>query len=220
MLPNQSSDLPIGYHRRQTSTPTVPIAPKVPLFPATQPRHDNHRRGLSLDQGHYNDRPQETSQQDETTVSIDQGLQQIQQHTLREAQQQHSMARPGQTNDQETLIQRKNNSIYIKPAPEQGFSVGNITGNDFSNPLSDSKNDLLDFINEYQSKTNNLCSHPTNSAGYLEGLGNETDVNSQDNTRTTELNAFEMLFDDGLPRRELVRPSTPVNSVNTSEPYL
>ena len=226
MLPNQASSLPLGYHRRQKSTPTVPIAPKVSLLPAMQKQHGNHRRGLSLDQVIYEYKPQELSQQDEQEVSIDQGLSQHQQHTTREAQQQQQpMARPGQSTKQEPLY-RNDSRRYIQPYPEQDFGTGHTTDNDLTKESFNTK-DLLDFISKYSVKQ---ISHHTSSnisAGYLDGFGNELIGSDQDSTYNGGMDAFQTPSYDDLPgslgpekkerREEPIRPSTPVNQTITSK---
>lgn len=223
ILPNQTADLPSGYHRRQHSTPTVPIAPKVPLLPATQPQYDNHRRGLSLDQMIYDLRPQGSSQQDEKTVSIDQGLYQHQQHTMREAQRQQPMARPGQLEKQEQSYQN-DSPRYIQPAPEQEFGTGTIENDDFPKQPTNTQDDIFEFISKYSHKDISPYTDFAISAGYLEGLGNEVVGNVQDASNPREMNAFEIPSNDGLPgslcpesREGPWRPSTPIKQTATSK---
>jgi len=226
MLPNQTSDLPSGYHRRQNSTPTVPIAPKVPLLPATQPQYDNHRRGQSLDQMIYDLKPQGLSQQDKKTVSIDQGLYQYQQHTMREAQQQQPMARPGQLNKQEPVHQN-DSPRYIQPAPEQEFGTGIITDDDFFKQQPNTKDDIFEIISKYSHTDISQYTNFAASAGYLEGLGDELVGNVRDTSNPGEINAFKVPCNDGLPgswpgslrpesREGHLRPSTPIKQTATS----
>ncbi len=222
MLPNQTSDLLSGCHRRQNSTPTVPIAPKVPLFPATQQQYANHQRGLSLDQMIYEHKPRGLSQQDKNTVSIDQGHYQHQQHTLREAQPQQPMARPGQLEKQEPL-HHNDTHRYIQPAPEQEFGPASISEDDFSAQPANTKDDILEFISKNSHKDISQYTNFASSAGYLEGLGNELAGNVQDASNPGEMNAFEIPCNDGLPKplrpeREVpLRPSTPLNQTSTSK---
>lgn len=230
MLPNQTSDLPLGYHRRQNSTPTVPIAPKVPLLPATQPQYDSHRRGQSLDQMVYDYKTRGLSQQDKKTVSIDQGLYQYQQHTMREAQQQQPMARPGQLNEQEPVHQN-DPPRYIQPTPEQDFGTAIIADDDFFKQQPNTKDDIFEFISKY---SNTDISQNTNfaaSAGYLEGLGDEMVGDVQDRSDPGEINDLKTPCNDGLPgswpgslrpesREGHSRPSTPIKQTATSRLYL
>ena len=105
--------------------------------------------------------------------------------------------------------------------------MGNIAGDEFSKQLPDSKDELLDFFNKYEQKSNGHYHDLTASAGYLEGLGSELNGNNQDITRTGDMDLFEMTLSDGLPQKESsrpesteapLRPQTPVNQTNTSKP--
>jgi regulatory protein SWI5 len=122
MLSNPANNLQNRQrqHRRQKSTPTAFESVKVNDLPNIQ-RHA-HRRGMSLDQ-----RQQQTNQQEFTVSSTNnQGYQIIQQHLLREAQQQR-LQRPGNhfttfDNDENYL-----NSPIVTPN-RQSFDAGNQYG--------------------------------------------------------------------------------------------
>lgn len=168
MLSNQNSNLPLGHHRRQNSTPTVFDTLKVPLPPATRQRHGYHRRGLSLDQPTNIHQHQEISPQDDRTVNI----RQQQQHNLQETQQQQQLARPGQ---QPTQPQSHNDgplrNVQLKPYPEYDSSA--LTPGYFSNQgpiLNDTKQP--DMIESYKNENRNITKSldSTKFAGYLEGF--------------------------------------------------
>ncbi len=122
-------------HRRQNSTPTVFDAPKVPILPAkTTQRPGPHRRGLSVDHRSPQRRHIPLTPQDDITVSTNPGLQQEQQHTLREAQQ-HRLARPGlqqQERQQHLHYQTQGEQRYLQPQQryDEDFNAGNAFSND------------------------------------------------------------------------------------------
>jgi regulatory protein SWI5 len=111
-------------HRRQLSTPTAYEAAKVPDLPNIR-RNASHKRGISLDQ-----RQRRQSPQDIKSVSTtNHGFQQIQQHILREAQQQR-LARPGPQQQAQYQYQTNDENYLISPlvSPQsQHFDTGCIS---------------------------------------------------------------------------------------------
>ncbi len=185
MLSNQTSNLQQRQrqHRRQNSTPNAFDAPKVPLLPATAiQRHGSHRRGLSLDQRIQQQEQRRKSQQDDRTVSTNPGLQQQQQHILREAQQQR-LARPGQQHS--THIHGRQCAVQLQVpfnAPSPGTGLPNDTLYEQHNIDNDSINDSGNRLGgNFQGTTQFSAFDSTTSAGYLEGfgLGQDADVGSK-----------------------------------------
>lgn len=224
MLSNQTSNLPPGQHRRQNSTPTVFDTLKVPLLPATRPRHGSHRRGLSLDQPTNFHQHPGLSPQDDRTVSIRQN----QQHTLQETQQQQQrqLARPGQ---QPKQPQSHNDGPLrdLQPKPYPEYDSGTLTQKILSDQQPILKITKEPDINDSDNSGNgnNTESLESNKfAGYLEGFEFEGLDKALDAELKESLSTQDALIYDNLLDRAFMsqagnegplRPYTPPNQSNT-----
>lgn len=170
MLSNNTSNLPPGQHRRQSSTPTVFDTLKVPILPATKLQHGSHRRGLSLDQpiNSFHLRPT-VFQQDDTEVSI----KDYQQHYLRDTQQQQQLARPGQKLQPKQTLHNEGSLRDLQSKSHPEYDSGTP-----AHIRSIDQKPLLNISNESNShdlcKTENMNNSKyldsTKFAGYLEGF--------------------------------------------------
>ncbi|MCJ1461886.1 Metallothionein expression activator [Pseudocyphellaria aurata] len=223
MLSNQTSNLPPGHHRRQNSTPTVFDTLKVPLLPATRPRHGSHRRGLSLDQSTNIHQHQRISPQDDRTVNN----RQQQQHNVQETQQQpQQLARPGQ---QPTQPQPRDDEplrkFQLKPYPEYDSST--LTPVYFSDQgplLNDHKQ--TDMNNSYKNENMNITKSLDSDkfAGYLEGfefevLDNALDAELKKGFSTQDAIIYDNLLDRAImphaTNERQLRPYTPPTQSST-----
>ena len=227
-------------HRRQNSTPTAFQAPKVPLLPAsTLQRNGSHRRGQSYDQQSNQRQTRQHWPQDDTTVSTNPGLQQRQQHILREAQQQR-LARPGHLQPRSDFPLEPQ---LEEPPPDYFEACFSSTGG-LSNhsPSHTQPNQQPNFSPTRASGSpvrgrgidvTPYSTHDSNpAAGYLDGFGPELDGNArfvQNNTAAAFVQERQVCStpqeedDAGIWSRSVEhpahaqRPTTPQNQTNIGE---
>lgn len=233
MLSRQTSNLLLGRHQRQNSTPTIFNTPKT-LSPATQRQHEPHRRGLSIDQSMSSTQiHNELFQQDEL-LTEDEYLnrQRLIQALMREVQQQQSTARPGheQSEPLTRSAHRHQSQSNIQQAPCQEHGTGFFMDDQPNTPMTaweNSSSQRHSLQDAYNSDNMDMFQSfdSTTSAGYLDGFGLGHDGytgNSQPNETT---NTKEMPH--GMPSEENSqspisrdgpqRPCTPPSQMRTSQ---
>ena len=227
MLSHQTSNLLPGRHQRQNSTPTIFNTPKT-VLPATQRRHEPHRRGLSIDQPTSSTQIHDDFVQEDEILTEDECMnrQQLIQALMREVQQQNSAARPGHEQFEilTRSVHRHQSLSNIQQAPCQEHGTGFFMDNQPNTPMTAWENNSSQqhsLHDEFNSNTMDMFQSfdSTTSAGYLDGFGTGHDEykgNSQSNEMT---NTKEMPH--GMPspntsqrpatRDATQRPCTPLS---------
>ncbi|KAM0794477.1 hypothetical protein BDR22DRAFT_875751 [Usnea florida] len=233
MLSYQTSSILRGRHQRQNSTPTTFDTPEA-LLPATQRKHELHRRGLSIEPSKPSTQiekelfHQETLTQDEYP-----NRQQLIQALMREVQQQqHLTARPGhdQSKTPTQSIQRHQSLSDIQRAPCQEHGTGFFTDDQLNTPMTaweDSSSEPHSLQDAYNNNTTEMFPSfdSTTSAGYLDGFGTGHEGNTGNDLPNELIKAEKMPH--GLPlqedsqrpviKDETQRPCTPLSQMRTSQ---
>ena len=232
MLSHQTSNILRGRHQRQNSTPTTFNTPEA-LLPATQRKHELHRRGLSIEPSKPSTQidkelfHQEISNQDEH-----QNRQQLIQALMREVQQQHSTTRPGhdQPKTPTQSIQRHQSLSDIQRAPCQEHGTGFFMDDQPNTPMTaweDTSSQRHSLQDVYNNSTMDMFQSfdSTTSAGYLDGFGTGHEGYTGNDPPNELIKAEKMPH--GLPlqedtqrpviKDETQRPCTPSNQMRTSQ---
>ncbi len=209
MLSQQTSNTTnLGPHRRQNSTPTK-IHPSQILPTGQRQQREQHRRGLSLDQSFAAQQNHEYTQQNGYTTGVEHVLRQRPtQPTMREAQQQQQTARPGlnEIREQQYIAGRQQLQEYLmtnQSAPRQEPGHTPFT-NDYPNTqLTDFEDQVQNLLNNaYKPNTMDLLQSfdSINTAGNLDGFGNELDGYTGDIQTNEIMNQMPMSY--GVPNNE------------------
>ena len=233
MLSHQTSNLLLGRHQRQNSTPTIFNTPKA-LSPATERQHEPHRRGLSVDQSMSSTQiHNELFQQDELLTGDEYlNRQRLIQALMREVQQQQSAPRPGHERPESLTqsVQRHQSLSNIQQAPCQEHGTGFIMDDQPNTPMTsweNSSSQRQSLQDAYNNDTMDMFQsfNSTTSAGYLDGfgLGNEGytgDSQPNETTNTKEMPHGMPSQDNSqspISRDGPQRPCTPLSQIRTSQ---